>query len=250
AFFDNAAGHEHVHEVRLHVPQDPGVVGDQQHPVARLLAEPVDALGDHLERVDVQARVGLVQDRYLGVEQFELEDLVPLLLPAGEALVQVALGEGRVDGQRGHRGAQFLDEVAQLRCLAPDRGDRGTQEVRHRHAGHLDRVLHGQEQAGPGAIVHGHGQHVLAVQRDAAPGDQVLGVTGDRVGQGGLAGAVRAHDGVGLALADGQVHATQDVPVHAGAFFHADVQVADLEGGHYDSFSTATQTSSPSILTG
>ena len=165
---------------------------------------------------------------------------MPLLLPAGEALVQVPLGEGRVDVQRGHRGAQLLHEVAQLRRLAPDRGDRGPQEVRHRHAWHLDRVLHGQEQARPGAGVHAHGQHVLAVERDAAPGDQVLGMTGDRVGQGGLAGAVRAHDGVGLALADGQVHATQDLPVDPNALFHADVQVADLEGGHYDSFSTAT----------
>jgi hypothetical protein len=65
-------------------------------------------------------------------------------------------------------------------------------------------------------------------------------MAGDRVGQGGLAGAVRAHDGVGLPFADGQVHATQDLPVNADALFHADVQVADLEGGHYDSFSTAT----------
>jgi hypothetical protein len=28
--------------------------------------------------------------------------------------------------------------------------------------------------------------------------------------------------------------------VNADAFLHAHVQVADLEGGHYDSFSTAT----------
>ena len=46
-----------------------------------------------------------------GLEQLELQDLVPLLLAAGEALVQVALGELRVDGQPLHRLAQLLGEL-------------------------------------------------------------------------------------------------------------------------------------------
>ena len=43
-------------------------------------------------------------------------------------------------------------------------------------------------------------------------GDRVLRVAGDRVGEGRLAGAVRAHDRVGLAGADGEVDAAQDLP--------------------------------------
>ena len=58
---------------------------------------PVHALADDAQSVDVEARVGLVQDRDLRLEQFELQDLVALLLPAGEALVDAALGEGLVD---------------------------------------------------------------------------------------------------------------------------------------------------------
>src|SRR5215213_3046004 len=41
------AGHEDVHEVGGDVAQDPGVVGDQQHPSVALGGEPVDAVGDH-----------------------------------------------------------------------------------------------------------------------------------------------------------------------------------------------------------
>ena len=230
ARLDDPAAGEDVHEVGLDVAQDARVVGDQQDAGVAGLAEPVDALGDDAQRVDVQAGVGLVEDRDLRLEQLQLEDLVALLLAAGEALVEVALGEGGVDGQRVHGGLDLLDEVAQLGRLAADRGDRGAQEVGDRHAGDLDRVLHGQEQAGAGALVDGHGQHVLAVERDGAAGDHVLRVTRDRVGEGGLAGAVRAHDGVGLARLHGQVDAPQDLSGVVG--LHADVQVADLEGGH------------------
>ena len=97
ALLDDPPGHEHVHEVGPHIAQDPRVVGDEQDPVARLGPEPVDALGHDLERVDVEPGVGLVQHRYLGREQLHLQDLVPLLLPAGKPLVEVALRERRVD---------------------------------------------------------------------------------------------------------------------------------------------------------
>src|SRR5690606_3802863 len=111
---------EDVHEVRPDVAQDPGVVGDEQDAGFTRLAHPVDRLADHLERVDVQPRVGLVEDGDLRLEQFQLHDLVPLLLAAGEALVDVALGEGRVDAQPLQGGLQLTGPGAQLRRLAVD----------------------------------------------------------------------------------------------------------------------------------
>ena len=150
-----------MHEVRLDVAQDPGVVGDQQHAGLAGVADPVDALADHAQRVDVEAGVGLVEDRDLRLEQLQLHDLVPLLLAAGEALVDVALGERRVHAEALHGALQLAAPGAQLRRLAVDRGLGGAQEVGHRDAGHLDRVLHGQEQAGAGPLVDGHRQHVL-----------------------------------------------------------------------------------------
>ena len=57
------------------------------------LGDGVDARGDDVQRVDVEARVGLVEHRQLGLLERELEDLHALLLAAGEALVEVAAGE-------------------------------------------------------------------------------------------------------------------------------------------------------------
>ncbi len=93
----DATADEHVHELRLDVAQDAGVVRDQQQATVCVFGVPVDAVADHPQRVDVQARVGLVQDRDLRLEQFELQDLVPLLLTAREAFVDTAFGERRID---------------------------------------------------------------------------------------------------------------------------------------------------------
>ena len=132
--------------------------------------EPVDAVGHHLERVDVESGIGLVQIAICGCKQLELEDLVSLLLATGEALVDIALGERRVDGERVHRLVHLLDPGAQLRRLAVDRGRSRTKEVGDRNAGNLHGVLHGQEEPGAGPRVDGHREHVLAVEGDRALG--------------------------------------------------------------------------------
>jgi hypothetical protein len=83
-----------------------------------------------------------------------------------------------------------------------------------------------------------HREDVLAVEGDRALGDLVLRVAGDRVRQRRLAGAVGAHDGVGLAGPHGEVDALEDLDrlgVGIG-LCDIDVQVADFQGGHQFSF--------------
>ena len=102
--------------------------------------------------------------------------------------------------------------------------------------GHLDGVLHGQEHAGTRALVDAHRQHVSAVQRDRARGHLVFGMTGDGVGQRGLAGAVGAHQRMRLTGFHGQVDAVEDgnlaLPVGGVGIVDADVQVFDFQSGH------------------
>ncbi len=202
-------------------------------PTSPVEADSIDAFRNDLQRVDVETRVGLVEDSDARLQQLELQDLVPLLLAAGEALVDVPLRECRVDREGVHRAAHLLDPRTQLRRLAADRGRGGPEEVGDGDAGHLDGVLHREEQAGASAGVDRHGEDVLAVEGDRALGDDVLGVTRDGVRQGGLTGAVRAHDRVRLTGLDGQVDAAQDLPRGRSAVAgNADVQIADLEGCH------------------
>ena len=72
----------------------------------------------------------------------------------------------------------------------------------------------------------GSGGDVLAGEEDPAGGDLVDGVAEQRVGQRRLPGAVRAHQGVELARADGQGDAVEDLAAVDG-----DVEIVDLEGG-------------------
>ena len=104
-----------------------------------------------------------------------------------------------------------LTHVRSLRGLAVDGGLGRPQEVAHRDAGDLDRVLHGEEEAGSRPLVDAHREDVLAIERHRATRDGVLGVPGHAVGQGGLAGAVRTHERVRLPRLHGQVDPAQDL---------------------------------------
>ena len=139
--------------------------------------------------------------------------------------------ERRVQVELLERVVDVLDPGAELRGLAVEGGLGGAQEVRHRHARDLDGVLHGQEEPGAGALVDGHRQDVRAVEGHRATGDGVLRVAGDGVGQGRLAGPVRAHDRVGLAVLDGQRDALEDL-LGAVLGVDRDVQVLDLQRAH------------------
>ena len=92
-------------------------MGDEQDPELGVELG-VDALGDDAQRVDVEAGVGLVEDRELGLEDGHLEHLQALLLAAREALVDVARGEAVVELEQRHLLAQQLAEVAHLDAAA------------------------------------------------------------------------------------------------------------------------------------
>ncbi len=127
----------------------------------------LDAGRDLAQCVDVEAGVGLVEHGDLGLEQRHLENLVALLLAAGEALVQVPLLEAVVHAEplrpRQELHAHFehgvvVDALAARHRLA--------QEVEHRHARDLFGVLEAEEQAPGRPLVGGCVGDVGAVEPD------------------------------------------------------------------------------------
>src|SRR5215204_3137526 len=97
AGLDDATVDQEVHAVGLEVVEEPLVLGDRQHTqVGLLLANLLHAAGHRLECIDVETRIGLVEDRQVRLEDGELQDLVALLLAPGEAVVQVAVREGGI----------------------------------------------------------------------------------------------------------------------------------------------------------
>ena len=101
---------------------------------------------------------------------------------------------------------------------------RGAQERHGGDAGNLHRILEREEHALGGALVGRHLQQVLALEQDLAAGDFVAGLAGDDVGERRLAGAVRPHDRVHLAL----VHRERQ-PVENLALLDTDLQIFDFE---------------------
>jgi hypothetical protein len=202
----------------------------------------VHALGHDAQGVDVQAGVRLVEDRHLGFQDRHLEHLQALLLAPGEALVHVSRGDRLVHLEQRHLLADELAELAhrdpapegvggidvRVRAEAGAAGvDRRPQEARHRQAGDRHRVLEGEEHAEPRALVDGELKQVVTLPEHLARLDDVGGMAHERVRQGGLARAVGAHDGVDLAVADGQLDPLQDLMLRIRD--RGDVQVVDDE---------------------
>ena len=101
-------------------------------------------------------------------------------------------------------------------------------EARDAQAGDRGRVLEGEEHARAGRACPGESfEDVAALPDDLAAVDDVGRVAHQRVGEGRLARAVRAHDRVDLALADRQVDALEDLVLGAGD--GRDAQAADDE---------------------
>src|SRR5699024_1466085 len=225
---------ENVNEVRLNVVEDALVVGDHQDATFGLLLVGVDALGNNAQCIHVKAGVGLIHDRELWLQQIKLQNLVALLLATGEAFVDGAVGELRVNCQSFLSGADFLNPLAKLRSLAADCGRCGTQEVSNGNARDFSWILHSQEETSACTLINFHLQDVLAVEEDLACGYFVAWVSTKGVSKSGLAGTVRAHDGVDLTGVDGEVDALEDFLRLSGLIGRQDlcVQVTDFKSAH------------------
>ena len=115
-------------------------------------------------------------------------------------------------------------EILALAARLALRVQRGAQEVHGGDAGNFHRVLERQEHALGGALVRRHLQQVLALEQDFAAGHLIAGLAGDDMGQRRLAGAVRPHDRVHLALVHGERQ-----PVENFTLLDTDLQIFDFE---------------------
>ena len=204
------------------------VVGDDEHADVRA-TERVHACGDDLERVDVETAVGLIEHRVGGLEHGHLENLAALLLSAGESLVHRARGEVAGNFEGIHLRIELLVIVDSLEFLAlREAGLQGrADEVGDGDAGDLHRVLKRKEESESGADIGFQPEDALSVEQDVPARHRVIGMTGHDLGQGALAGAVLAHDGVNLTLGN-----VEGEPLENRLVADGGMQVADGERGH------------------
>mmetsp|Transcript_28826 Transcript_28826/g.84495 ORF Transcript_28826/g.84495 Transcript_28826/m.84495 type:complete len:268 (-) Transcript_28826:148-951(-) len=209
---DLAVAHD-VHVVRLDVVEEPLVVRDHDDSVIRPTVL-VDTLRYFLQGVDVQPRVKLVEDGHGGLEKHHLQDLVALLLAAREALIDVAVEEVSLHG---NRLKLLRDEGEELEgahlLLARSEAlfvKSHAEEVCVRDPWNLDGVLEGHEHALLGALLRVQREEVLALVGCRPTGHLVGVVPDESFRQRRLPGAVGSHDGVHLALAHAEVDALKN----------------------------------------
>ena len=126
-----------------------------------------DALAGQPDGVGIQAAIGLVEDREFRLQHRELQNLGPLHLAAGEAVVHIPPGELRIHLQLLHLRPEFLAELlhrdqlfAFLAVGAADVRRGMAEEIGHPHAGNRHRPLKGHEDARPRPLVRLHVEHV------------------------------------------------------------------------------------------
>ena len=195
-------------------------------------AQPVDAVRDDPQRVDVEAGIGLVEHPEPRLEQRHLQNLVAFLFAAGEADIDRAAQHLAVDGEllcrRGQPLLKLRNGELGLAALLALRVERGTQELDGRDAGNFQRILERQEQARGGALVGRHVEQVLAVEAHRTCRRRVVGPPGEHIGQRRFSRAVRPHDGMHLAGVHGEVEAPQN-----GLAVDLDVQIFNVQKCHF-----------------
>ena len=77
------------------------VMRDDKNPAIRA-AHGINAVGDDLERVDIEAAVGFVEDRVFRFEHGQLQNFVPLLFAAGKSFVDRARSERAIHLEQVH----------------------------------------------------------------------------------------------------------------------------------------------------
>ena len=156
---------ENVHEVGSDVVEQSLVVGDDDGGIL-VGAQLVDSLRYDAQGVDVEAAVGLVENRQAGLQHGHLEDFVTFLLSARKAFVDRAAGQFVVEFDNGpFLRIIFRKSVAERGSSAPVFAlgvDSGPHEVDHAYAGNLHRVLEAEEDTFVRTVFGREGEQVFS----------------------------------------------------------------------------------------
>src|SRR5665647_3628100 len=196
-------------------------VGDHDHRGAHGL-EVGEGVEDALQGLDVDARVGLVHEYQTWFHGQDRGELDPLPLSSRERLVDLAHDVAfRVEP---HAAEHLLNLLARLHLGA--RGD----EAVHAQTLEARRLLPGERDAAPRALIDGHAAQRLAVEQDVAAVVGVAGEAHDGVGKGGLAGAVGPDERVDVAFPEVDAE-----PVEYGLAAQLQRDVVQFKDPHRDS---------------
>ncbi len=108
---------------------------------------------DGAQRVDVETRIGLVENCVLRREDRKLQHLETLFLATRKPVVDVAAEERRVDAEMVELLEDERTKLGRRQIAAADRSSCGAQKIRDAHARDCGRILKRKKQAKLGSLV-------------------------------------------------------------------------------------------------
>ena len=157
-------------------------------------AQRIHRRADRLQRIDVEAGIGLVEHGVFRLQDRELEHLEALLFATREAVVDVAAEKGRVHIERIELVEHELAELRRRQIARFHRHPRAADEVGDRDAWDRGGVLKREKEAGAGAFVGRLAENFLAVERHGAAQHLVFRMPAHRERKRRFARAVGPHE--------------------------------------------------------
>src|SRR5262245_57704241 len=188
--------------VRDDVVQESLIVGNDDGGIIGS-PEAVHAVRHDAQRIDVQSGIGFIENGETRLEDRHLENLIPLLLAAGESEVDGPAHDVRSPFDDLQLALEKVDEI--------DRADlflaaglsklilRRTQKVGVGDAGDLHRILEREEDTGLRALLRLQVEEILALVDDRSARDRVGWMSGKDLRERALPRAVGPHDRMNLA---------------------------------------------------
>src|SRR5262249_49602079 len=189
-----------------------------RHEDDRTLRAPhrINSLCDHFQCIDIQSRISFIEDCETGLQQHHLQDLVPLLLSPGEALVHRTLQHPVVKTKFGSAIPRKRHEVhgIQLRQagVRPNRVQGGFHKVQVAYAWNFYRVLECHKQTVSRSKFRWHADEVVTIESQFVSLNLVEIASRQNLRKGALSRTVRAHDGVHFASVDIEIEPTKYFP--------------------------------------
>ena len=87
-----------MHTIGYHIVEEPLIVGNDNNRAVHT-AHRIDAVSDDSQCVDIQTRIALVENCQSRLQQFHLQNFVPLFLATRKAFVERSLQHGVIHAE-------------------------------------------------------------------------------------------------------------------------------------------------------
>lgn len=200
-----------MHVIGVENGEEPHIVRDKQGCKRRVAgAESVQPVGYHAQRVEIQPRIGLIEQCEFRLQNKKLEDLEFLLLATRKSAVHGPVLPGRIDLEERDLLRQAIMKLqgGELFLL---RRQCGVQKLTNTHPGDFARVLKSQKEPGLRALMGGQTQKICSCKTHFSRRNMQVGVPHQRMGERRFARTIRPHEYMKFSGPDGERHAANDL---------------------------------------